>query len=738
MQEVGNFSDLPPPLPVEKAVERFPLQDLWEFDEASRLKVKPDRQAVWRRAFIFLGAAGLTAYLTRELYLVLGVGGWAELEMALVPLFVINIAWLSLSFMTALAGFLVVGLGLKPSIVSVPTDAEARALPKGRSAVLIATYNESPERIFGMALATLKELEAAGLGEAFDIFILSDTTDPDIWVHEEAAFKAARARSGNGPRLYYRRRATNTGKKAGNIADWCRRWGPAYDYMIVLDADSLMTGESLSKLAHVMDRSPELGLVQTVPVTIGRNTLFARMQQFAGTIYGPMMAAGLAFWHRGTGNFWGHNAIIRVRAFMESAGLPHLSGSPPFGGQILSHDFVEGALMCRRGWRVCMAPEIKGSYEEIPPGLIDFATRDRRWCQGNLQHGRIIMAKGLRAISRVHLGMGIMAYMSALIWLLFLIVALSLTMQQLSTNPTYFAGDQTLYPTWPMQDSERAMSLLFWTLTLLLLPKVFGLLTVIFNGRMRRALGGVWGITSSVVMETVLSSLIAHVMMMVQSAAIFDIFRGRDSGWNPQKRDDGSLPFGWVLRYHAVHMILGISLAIVTYSASLPLFLWLLPATLGLALSGPLSAMSATRRAGEAFKRLGIFVTPEERVVPFIAMSSRDYARLLTQEFSKHEAISQLARDPQLRHLHRQLIELQPVTRDQRLSPSLAVGRAKLEISADLPELLRLLKPNEKAALLSDPESLARLEAMIVPYTQTGAGGAQAEAWASPAHASSS
>jgi membrane glycosyltransferase len=587
-----------------------------------------------------------------------------------------------------------------------------------------------------MALATLKELEASGHGEAFDIFILSDTTDPDIWVHEEAAFKAARARSGNGPRLYYRRRPTNTGKKAGNIADWCRRWGPAYDYMIVLDADSLMTGESLTKLAHIMDRSPDVALVQTVPVTMGRGTLFARMQQFAGGVYGPVMAAGLAFWHRGTGNFWGHNAIIRVRAFMESAGLPHLPGSPPFGGQILSHDFVEAALMCRQGWRVCMAPEIKGSYEEIPPGLIDFATRDRRWCQGNLQHSRIIMAKGLRMLSRVHLGMGIMAYMSALIWLVFLVTALSLTVQQLSIKPDYFATDQTLYPTWPMQDSERAMSLLFWTLTLLLLPKVFGLLTVVFSSRKRRAFGGFFGLTGSILMETILSSLFAHVMMMVQSAAIFDILRGRDSGWNPQRRDDGSLPFGWVLRYHALHVIVGVVLGVLTWSASLPLFLWMLPATLGLALSGPLSALSATRRAGSFFRRLGLFMIPEERVAPAIAMSARDYSHLLTQEFSKHEAISQLARDPQLRHLHRQLIELQPVTRDQRISPSLAVGRAKLEISADLPELLRLLKPNEKAALLSDPESLARLEAMIVPYTQTG-GSAQAESWASPAHAPS-
>jgi membrane glycosyltransferase len=304
-------------------------------------------------------------------------------------------------------------------------------------------------------------------------------------------------------------------------------------------------------------------------------------------------------------------------------------------------------------------------------------------------------------------------------------------------KPTYFGGDQTLFPTWPMQDSERAMGLLFWTLTLLLLPKLFGFVTVIFSREKRRSFGGLWGVSASVITETVLSSLFAHVMMMVQSAAIFDILRGRDSGWNPQRRDDGSLPFSWVMRYHLLHMIVGVGLAILTYWASWPLFFWLLPATLGLLLSGPLSALSARRSVGEFVKRLGIFISPEERVVPAIAISARDYSERLTKEFSKHEAISQLARDPQLRHLHRQLIELQPVTREARISPSLAVGRAKLEISADLPELLRLLKPNEKAALLSDPESLARLETMIIPYMQTGAG-ALTETWATPAHAAPS
>jgi membrane glycosyltransferase len=712
-------STLQAPLPAEGTAERFPQQDLWRFDRASRREYQRDPASIFRRLFVFGGALLLTIYLTRELCLVLAVGGFAELEIVLIGLFVLNIAWLSLSFMTALAGFIVTAFGMKPSIVPTPTREQLKSPPRGRSAILIATYNESPERIFGMALATMKELAESGQGDQFDVFILSDTTDPDIWVHEEAAFNAARTRPAEGPRLYYRRRAANTGKKAGNIADWCRRWGPGYDYMIVLDADSLMTGDSLIQMAHSMDLMPEAALIQTVPVTIGRNTLFARMQQFAGCVYGPIMAAGLAFWHRGTGNFWGHNAIIRVRAFMESAGLPHLPGAPPFGGQILSHDFVEAALMCRAGWRVCMAPEIKGSYEEIPPSLIDFATRDRRWCQGNLQHAMLLGAKGLRPLSRVHLGMGIMAYLSALFWLVFIVAALTLTIQQLTAKPIYFGGDQTLFPTWPMQDSERALSLLFWTLTLLLLPKMFGFFVVLFDNVRRRGTGGVLGLAGSVIMETVLSSLFAHVMMMVQSAAIFDIIRGRDSGWNPQRRDDGSLPMSWVLRYHMVHMMVGIGLGILTFVMSTALFLWMLPATLGLGFSGPLSHAAAKRKWGERFRQMNLFRIPEEDNPPPIALSARHHTDLLAREFSKHEAISQLARDPQLRHLHRQLIELQPVTREARISPSLAVGRAKLEISADLPELLRLLKPNEKAAILSDPESLARLEAMLAPYIQS-------------------
>ena len=644
-------------------------------------------------------------------YLVLSVGGIGGLEIILMVLFTINIFWLGLSFMTALAGFVVIALGMRRSLVRANKYDTADPL-SGKTAIIVCTYNEAPARIFAMAVATMQSVAKLGKQEHFDLFILSDTTDPDIWVHEEAAFQAVREHEELGSRIFYRRRSSNAGKKAGNVADWCRRWGANYEYMLVLDADSLMTGEAVVKLAQIIEKNPDFGLVQTVPISIGRNTLFARLQQFAGRLYGPMLATGLAFWHRGVSNFWGHNAIIRTRAFIESAGLPVLPGKPPFGGQILSHDFVEAALLNRAGWRVCMVPDLVGSYEEIPPGLIDFALRDRRWAQGNLQHSRVLFASGLHWVSRVHMAMGIMAYVSALFWLLFLVCALALTLQSIYIPPQYFSDGIPFFH-FPMQDSERSLELLLLTLGVLLLPKLFAYLLAIMDTRQRRGFGGALMLLAGVLIETVLSSLFAHIMMLLQSSAVADVFRGRDSGWKPQRRDDGSLPWAEIMQFHSKHMVIGACLAAVTLYSSFILFLWMLPATLGLVFSGPLSAWSAQRSAGEGFRRLGLLQIEEENAPPAIAGEAAEIQGRLEETVLEREAITHLAESTKLRRLHRQLIQMQPVSLESRISPNLAIGRAKLEVSANLTELLNLLKPGEKTALLSDPESLVRLEALI-------------------------
>jgi len=700
-----------PPFPVSRAQSVFAPQSLERFDRATRRQPKPDPQAPWRRAIVFGGALAITAYLLRELYLVLSVGGIGGLEMVLMVLFTINIFWLGLSFMTALAGFVVIALGMRRSLVRANKYDTADPL-SGKTAIIVCTYNEAPARIFAMAVATMQSVAKLGKQEHFDLFILSDTTDPDIWVHEEAAFQAVREHEELGSRIFYRRRSSNSGKKAGNVADWCRRWGANYEYMLVLDADSLMTGEAVVKLAQIIEKNPDFGLVQTVPISIGRNTLFARLQQFAGRLYGPMLATGLAFWHRGVSNFWGHNAIIRTRAFIESAGLPVLPGKPPFGGQILSHDFVEAALLNRAGWRVCMVPDLAGSYEEIPPGLIDFAMRDRRWAQGNLQHSRVLFASGLHWVSRVHMAMGIMAYVSALFWLLFLVTALALTLQSIYIPPQYFSEGIPFFH-FPMQDSERSLELLLLTLGVLLLPKLFAYLLAIMDTRQRRGFGGALTLLAGVLIETVLSSLFAHIMMLLQSTAVADVFRGRDSGWKPQRRDDGSLPTAEIMQFHSKHMVIGACLAAVTLYSSFILFLWMLPATLGLVFSGPLSAWSAQRSAGEGFRRLGLLQIEEEKAPPAIAGEAAEIQGRLEETVLEREAITHLAESTKLRRLHRQLIQMQPVSLESRISPNLAIGRAKLEVSANLTELLNLLKPGEKTALLSDPESLVRLEALI-------------------------
>ena len=346
------------------------------------------------RAFVFGTALALSALAAYEMYLVLAVGGLTTLEAVILVLFVILFAWIALSFASTLGG--VIALMTRTDAMR-STSIRMRRCRRSpaRTALLLPTYNEDPDRVFSRVQAVYESVAATGALACFDVFILSDTTDPDIFIAEEAAFLALRERLGAERTSIYRHRPKNDAKKAGNIAEWVRRFGGHYEHMIVLDADSLMTGDTLVRLVAAMERNPGVGLIQTFPVMVNATTPFARVQQFAGRLYGPLIAYGLAWWHGADGNYWGHNAIIRMRAFAECAGLPALSGPRPIGGHILSHDFVEAALMRRGGWAIHMAPALGGSYEESPPSLTEYAARDRRWCQGNLQHMGVLPARGL-------------------------------------------------------------------------------------------------------------------------------------------------------------------------------------------------------------------------------------------------------------------------------------------------------------------------------------------------------
>jgi len=239
-----------------------------------------------------------------------------------------------MGFWTAVVGFFVLLRRVNRfSLPDLPSMDLAASASHPRTAILMPICNEDPSRVFAGMGAVYKSLEALGRREYFDFFILSDTGDPDTWIDEEWCwYKLCHLLNGF-QKLFYRRRRINRKRKSGNIADFCRRWGHNYRYMIVLDADSIMTGSTLVRMVEIMEQNYSVGILQTVPKGVGRDSLIARLQQFTNNIYGPMFAAGLHFWQLGDAHFWGHNAIIRIKPFMEHCDLPRLSGKPPLGGK---------------------------------------------------------------------------------------------------------------------------------------------------------------------------------------------------------------------------------------------------------------------------------------------------------------------------------------------------------------------------------------------------------------------
>ncbi|HEY4252450.1 MAG TPA: glucans biosynthesis glucosyltransferase MdoH [Roseomonas sp.] len=694
---------LPEPAPLAMPVQSLramPGRELAERPSAPR--------GLWlRRLLVIGGAVLLTGSAGWQMGLVLDVSRPTVLQIIILALFLILFAWVALSFLSALCGFVSMlpaggrdRLGIDPA-APLPE-------PSTRTALLMPIYNEPPDRVMAGLQATHESLVATGARDRFDIFILSDTTDADAWVAEEAAFLALRERTGDHTRIFYRRRPKNIERKAGNIAEWVTRFGAAYPQMLILDADSVMAGDALVRLAAAMERHADVGLIQTLPVIINGNSVFARMQQFAGRVYGPMIAAGIAWWHGSEGNYWGHNAMIRTRAFAAHAGLPTLPGRKPFGGHIMSHDFVEAALLRRAGWAVHMVPFLRGSYEESPPALTDLAVRDRRWCQGNLQHAAVVTARGLHPVSRLHLLTGIGSYITAPLWLLFLIVGVLVALEARFIRPEYFPNRPSLFPDWPVIDPVRAMWLFIGAMALLLVPKLLAWFAMVLRRSERRGLGGALRSFCGMVLETLIAGLLAPVTMLTQSVDVVSILLGRDAGWQPQQRDDGRLRLRETARLYWRHTLFGVLFGIASYLVSPFLALWMLPVTIGLALSVPLAALTASPSA--ALQRLGLLRTPEETAPPPVLQRANAIrAQLAAETPHRGEAVARLRQDPALLEAHRRML---PQPRRPRIDPIdtvLLVGQVKVEEADTLPDALGRLTRAEKAAVLADPAGLERL-----------------------------
>ena len=577
----------------------MPEQDLAEAPPAAALH----EPSIASRRRLVIGGALVIATVCAGLTLdVLRSRGLNAAEALVVALSFVLSAWIGFGFLTAVAGLLALVLRGEAGVRAVNDDDAGE-----RVAILMPIYNEDPAQVLSAVQAMAEDLARLGVLNRYDVYLLSDTRNDRTARAEAAGVIRLQTQLPPDGRLYYRRRTMNTDRKAGNIGDWVRTFGGGYAYMLILDADSLMSAETIVGLTAEMDRDPRLGLLQTVPGIINAETPFARLQQFANRLYGPIFAVGQAWWSGSEGNYWGHNAMARVKAFAGSAGLPHLPGKKPFGGHILSHDFVEAALLRRRGWAVRMAADLGGSYEETPPTLLDMAVRDRRWCQGNLQHARLLDAAGLHWVSRLHLLRGVLTYIAPMVWLVFLALGALVWPGQI------LAGGLV---------RGETLVLLGLNVGLLIAPKLMALGLALADPEVRRGFGGARLMTQGVLVESLLSTLTAPVTMVMQSVAVVEVLLGRDSGWAAQRRGGEALTTREAWRAHRSHVALGVAGAAAALVLDRNFLIWTSPVFLGLALSAFLSLHSSRARVRQE-GRPAVLQTPEEVSAPDVVRRAR-------------------------------------------------------------------------------------------------------------------
>ncbi|MGQ7247973.1 glucans biosynthesis glucosyltransferase MdoH [Halomonas sp. V046] len=570
-----------------------------------------------RRMAVGLAIAATSALGVWTMFRILHVEGITPLELAILVLFAITFSWIVMAFWSAVIGFVLNLTGRDPlSLKRRPKGPQRAPDATSRTALVMPIHNEDVARVAAGLEITCRDLPAETPGMTIEAFVLSDSTDDAIVAEERAAIAVVQQRLSGHCRIHYRHRDSNVGRKAGNLGDFCTRWGRHYDYMLVLDADSLMSGDTVIALIDEMMANPRLGLLQTVPIPVRQDSLFGRANQFAAALYSPMLATGLSFWHATAANYFGHNAIIRVAAFTQHCGLPELPGKPPLGGDILSHDFVEAALIRRGGWQVRLRTDLGGSFEEMPSHILDYAKRDRRWVQGNLQHLRLLHGHRLHFLSRLHFFCGALAYLSSLVWLGILAISTLDALVRALSPPNFYTSSSQLFPNWPIAPPNLIMPLLGGTLAMLLMPKVLGLILGLI--RQPQAFGGRAKLIMSMLLETLFAMLIAPLMMVFHSRFVLEVLSGRTVSWDTQAREGRALPWRDTWRFTWVWALLGAAWAIATWTWTPMFFLWLTPVWLGLVLAAPLVRWSSSLTIGRGLRRSGLLLVPSETQTPAV------------------------------------------------------------------------------------------------------------------------
>ncbi|MCX7278109.1 MAG: glucans biosynthesis glucosyltransferase MdoH [Burkholderiales bacterium] len=595
--------------------EQAPGDAPWRASAAQLQQQTPawEAAAQQRRNWLLFWIAGATAFATALLWRAQPGAGSDWLLAAQLGLFALLFAWVSAGTVTAVMGFWVTLRGDRHALSA--RSADGITLPAdARTAVIMPICNEDVATVFAGLRATCESLVNAGAERLFDVFVLSDTSDPDLRVAEMSAWQDLRSQMqahGSKLQVHYRWRQHRTRRKAGNVADFCRRWGRSYRYMVVMDADSVMSGDTLVTLARLMEAHPRAGILQTAPRACGHATLHARAQQFGSRVTGRLFTAGMQFWQLGEAHYWGHNAIIRVAPFMQHCALATLPGTGALAGEILSHDFVEAALMRRAGYEVWLVNDLEGSYEQQPPHLLAELQRDRRWCQGNLQNARLLAEPGLRPVHRAMLATGAMSYVSAPLWLLYVVLGACLWLHDSEFQPWSHHGVVTLWAS---------------TALMLALPRVLGLAAVMLRGEQAR-FGGSLALVGSTVLEAGLSMLQAPLRMAAHSLFVVGALTGWRLEWTSPPREANDLPWADAARRFGP-LGLGVLCLLACVAAISPATaLWLLPMGLPLLLAVPFTVLSSQGALGQRMRNAGWLLVPEETQSPSVLKQAWAYAK---------------------------------------------------------------------------------------------------------------
>lgn len=530
----------------------------------------------------------------------LSVNGWNWAEMGLLVCFLLSAPWTILGFWNAFIGFLLLRFSRDPA--SLVNPALARASSKdpilARTALLFCIRHEDMGPVARRIALMRADLEANGHGRAFDLHLLSDSSDAESIAAEESAFAALQAADPHPSGLHYRRRTDNSGYKAGNIREFCERAGDQYDFMVTLDADSLMSAEALLRLVRVLQSNPQLGILQTLAVGLPSGSFFARLFQFGMRQGMRTYTMGSAWWQGDCGPYWGHNALIRIAPFRDHCHLPILPGKPPLGGRVLSHDQVEAALMRRAGYEVRVLPVEGGSYEENPPALPDFITRDLRWCQGNMQYFRLLGMPGLLPASRIQLFLAVMMYIGAPAWVGFILLgAVMPFLPQTGSEP---------FPV------ELGLSLFGIMFSMSLAPKLLGVLDLLLQSGERRRYGGITRILVGAVLEFISMTLLAPSIALAETLFMAGLPFGRAVIWSSQRRSGYAVPWLVAVKGFWPQVLLGLLLLSALAIGAPGALPWAAPLLVGLFGAIPITVLTASPILGRFAERWRLCAIPEE------------------------------------------------------------------------------------------------------------------------------